>query len=229
MNPQNPLATLTIEMLDLWQAGSGRGEGKHLDSVPVLDAEGLPFLPGRSVKGLLRDAVWHLESIAALAPWAHAAPDTSLTVWLFGSRDSATTETNTTRQTRYTSTPGNVWVSDARLSPAIRHALTAKTAASQALRAALFHDTFSTAIDEASGQAKNQSLRSKRVCVPMVLTAALETSHARGLEIIETALPLIDALGSQRTRGLGRCLWTLERTPHASSNSSKSTAARSTP
>jgi CRISPR/Cas system CSM-associated protein Csm3 (group 7 of RAMP superfamily) len=210
MNQQNSVATITIEMLDLWQAGSGRGEGKHLDSVPVLDAQGLPFLPGRTVKGLLRDAVWHLENIEALSQWSPFAPDTSLTVWLFGSRDSLDNAEDTTRQTRYTSTPGSIWVSDAKLSPGIRDALT-DTTTSLALRGALFHDTFSTAIDEKTGQAKNQTLRSKRVCVPMVLTATLESSHAEGLEIIETALPLIDALGSQRTRGLGRCVWTLER------------------
>lgn len=212
MNPQHVSATLTIDMLDLWQAGSGRGEGKHLDSVPVLDAQGLPFLPGRTVKGLLRDAVWHLESIEALAAWKDVATETNLTVWLFGSRDSLETAADTARQTRYTSTPGSVWVSDARLSSGIRHALTDNTA-SPALRAALFHDSFSTAIDEVTGQAKNHSLRSKRVCVPMVLTATLETSHSKGLDIIEAALPLIDAVGTQRTRGLGRCVWTLERIP----------------
>jgi len=216
MNPQNASTILTIEMLDLWQAGSGRGAGKHLDSVPVLDAQGLPYLPGRTVKGLLRDAVWHLENIDALSPCKEDAPDTSLTVWLFGSRDGLETADGSTRQTRYTSTPGKVWVSDARLSPYIRHALADKTA-TQAQRAALFHDTFSTAIDGKTGQAKSQTLRSKRVCVPMVLTATLETSHTHGLDMIETALPLIDALGSQRTRGLGRCVWSLERIPQVTS------------
>lgn len=205
MNSSKKVAMLTVEMLDLWQAGSGRGEGQHLDSVPVTDADGLPFLPGRTVKGLLRDAVFHLERIDALGSWTDAT-GFGPTVALFGSRDGGEDESGSLVQTRYNSISGSVWVSDARLAPAIR----LQIASTSALRNALFHESFATAIDDCSGQAKEQTLRSKRVCVPMVLTASIETSHPTGLEIIDAALPLIDALGSQRTRGLGRCIWSLK-------------------
>jgi hypothetical protein len=222
LNNQHPtIATLTIEMLDFWQAGSGRGEGQHLDSVPVLDTEDLPFLPGRTIKGLLRDAVWHLESIKALSEWAEYFPCSSVTVSLFGSRDGMNDGPNNRPQTRFNSSEGCFNVSDARLAPAIRHALADK-AATAAWRAALFHDLYATAINETTGQAKDNTLRSKRVCVPMVLSASLETTHAKGLEIFEAAIPLIDALGSQRTRGLGRCVWSLQRT--AQSTSARSAA-----
>ena len=206
--------TLEIDLLDLWQAGSGRGEGHHLDSVPVLDADNLPFLPGRTIKGLLRDAVLHLESIQGFAPELLGASSSAtprgtipITTWIFGTRDGKSGGA----QTRFNSTAGKIWVSDARLSPAIRQRLTDRDQPS--LRAALFHDVFATAIDGVTGQAKDQSLRSKRVCVPMVLHCDLEVDSDATLAIVEAALPLIEAIGTQRTRGLGRCIWTLDRNP----------------
>lgn len=212
--PNATVGTLTIELLDLWQAGSGRGAGQHIDSVPVLDASGLPYLPGRTVKGLLRDAVRQLESIGALKELeARIRADgliniSSITNWLFGTRhDSGEAANNSGAVSRFNTVAGKIWVSDARLSQGLQQAI----AKQQSIRSALFHDVYSTAIDADSGQAKDQSLRSIRVAVPMTLSAPIEVGHIHALDIIEAALPLIDAVGSQRTRGLGRCVWTLQR------------------
>lgn len=214
LSPNATAGTLTIELLDLWQAGSGRGAGQHIDSVPVLDSADLPYLPGRTVKGLLRDAVRHLETIGALKELdARIRADalvnvSSITNWLFGTRhESEEAAFETGPGSRFNTVAGKIWVSDARLSQSLQQAIEKQ----QGIRSALFHDVYSTAIDSDTGQATDQSLRSIRVAVPMTLSAPIEVGHIHALDIIEAALPLIDAVGSQRTRGLGRCVWTLKR------------------
>lgn len=197
--------SLHIELLDLWRAGSGRGEGKHLDAVPVTDANGLPYLPGRTVKGLLRDAVWKLETMGALADWPLPSGAMQWTRVLFGSRDGQENSSATAPQTRFNSDPGCVWVSDARLPSALAQSLKSN----RSLLSSLYHDVSSTAIDNRTGQALNHTLRSHRVCVPMSLTASVESTHVDAVRILSSALPLITSLGAHRTRGFGRCLWTM--------------------
>lgn len=188
---------LEIDILELWQAGSGRGEGSFLDSVPVLDADGLPYLPGRTLKGLLRDAVRALTSFGGCT--------TDMEELLFGTRGDSD---------RYTTKPGALRVGDARLPHAVREHLCEIPAEERERRAraqqkeSLFHDAFQTAIDEAAGVARNRSLRSIRLAVPMLIEAELTETAAlseKQREALCAALPLIDAVGSGRARGLGRC------------------------
>ncbi len=46
---------LTITFLSDWQVSSGLGDGSIADSVLIRDAEGLPYLPGRTLKGIIRE------------------------------------------------------------------------------------------------------------------------------------------------------------------------------
>jgi len=47
----------TIQFLSYWQIGSGKGSGNLSDASILKDANGLPYLPGKTIKGLLLDAV----------------------------------------------------------------------------------------------------------------------------------------------------------------------------
>jgi hypothetical protein len=85
------------------------------------------------------------------------------------------------------------------------------------LRNALFEVLYATAINPDTGAAKNRSLRSMRVAVPMTLvgTIALRPDVSANAElterwdhVIEAALPLVLAVGAHRNRGLGDAvLW----------------------
>lgn len=59
-----------IEFFSNWHCGSGLSAGVTADVIVVKDEHGLPFLPGKTVKGLLRHAVEELysgdESIAKI-------------------------------------------------------------------------------------------------------------------------------------------------------------------
>ena len=55
----------TIKFRSFWHAGSGVATGMEKDSQVIRNADGLPFLPGRTLKGLLKDSAIILASLQA--------------------------------------------------------------------------------------------------------------------------------------------------------------------
>ena len=53
----------TLEFFSFWHCGSGLAAGADLDSLVIKDSQGLPFIPGKTMKGLVRQAA---EEIADL-------------------------------------------------------------------------------------------------------------------------------------------------------------------
>ncbi|WP_172202829.1 RAMP superfamily CRISPR-associated protein [Niveibacterium sp. COAC-50] len=186
--------TLTVTFHDFWHSGSGRGTGNLIDASIDRDAARLPYLPGRQLKGLLREALATLESLGHVA--------TGNTSALFGEGADADAG-----ETRHDSKPGALQVSDARLPEPIVAWLQAGNQRDAAkLRAELTRPIFATTIDEASGTARDQSLRSTEVTIPLTLEAQIEGPDSDDwVATLNRALPLIRAAGAHRSRGLGRC------------------------
>lgn len=44
-----------ITFLDFWHCGSGLSGGAKCDNTCIKDAEGFPYIPGKTIKGVLRD------------------------------------------------------------------------------------------------------------------------------------------------------------------------------
>jgi CRISPR/Cas system CSM-associated protein Csm3 (group 7 of RAMP superfamily) len=61
-----------------WHIGTGRGSGYHLDAIVEKDADDLPYVPGKTLKGLMRDAFFKL------CEWQHF--ESSHLDLLFGKR-----------------------------------------------------------------------------------------------------------------------------------------------
>ena len=192
----NRLATrcLQVRLLDTWHVGSGRAAGRHLDAVVERDPHGLPYLPGRAMKGLLREAAVHLEA------WGHWPPGT--VERLFGS---------VARRAGEPSRPGLVRVGSAELPPAERAWLAGDHPDAARHRAALFMEQFQTAIDADTGIAADGTLRGIECVVPVTLQAEIALDAAA--DALPTAddwqrltqlLPLVRAVGAHRTRGHGR-------------------------
>lgn len=210
-------ARLNLEFHNYWHAGSGKGEGHHVDALCERDQDGLPVLPGRQLKGLLRNAVHRAESWGWLAGLPlPEGPLSSHEELLFGSHSQG--------DSRDASQPGLLQIDSARLPESERQYLAAPAQAE--LRRELFAELFSTAINEL-GSAQRFSLRGLEVCLPLTLHAALQLNltaqqealrnqqqrylHAGvGLRVLESALPLLDNLGAHRTRGLGEAVVTLQ-------------------
>lgn len=185
------VATLVIDIQSYWHPGTGRGSGFHLDAVVHTGPDGLPRLPGRTLKGLLRDAVHRAEQ------WGWSNTPSGSTEALFGTlgRDGQPTR------------PGLLRVSDATLPDGVAAYLA--TEAGKPLIPGLYREHFSTAINADTGVAASRSLRGMQVVVPVMLEALV--TEIPGIVAVpdwQTCLagvfPLVTAVGAQRTRGFGR-------------------------
>ena len=54
-------AQLVIHCDSEWLVGGGESTVGTADLAPMLDAEALPFIPGRTLRGLLREAVTQID------------------------------------------------------------------------------------------------------------------------------------------------------------------------
>jgi CRISPR/Cas system CMR subunit Cmr4 (Cas7 group RAMP superfamily) len=198
--------TLTFDLQSNWHIGSGKEAGAYADSLTIKADHGLPFLPGKSIKGLLRDAF----TIAQANAWCdeieenHAIDDMLLVI--FGSEGQGP------------ESQGMIQLSSATLSfDEIAYFKQQTNAKSH-----LFRVIQSTKIDHETGVAAEGSLRSMEVSVPMTLTCELElnSSHAAFSPDLEKSfLPLLNAccglileLGAKRHRGLGQVIVRAEKT-----------------
>jgi len=195
---------LMIEFTHFWHCGSGRSGGKKVDALVEKDEKNIPFVPGKTLRGVLREAVRQAEGFK-LYQSLHTGTDHSIETLLFGSRE----------ETRDQQTCGLLAVSDARVSSAEQHYL----GQNQEKASLLCRDISRTAINHQTGAAIDKSLRTQEVAIPMNLCAELDAlsisassleEQSTLAEIINIALPYVDGIGALRQRGLGRCVLSLE-------------------
>lgn len=194
---------LTIDIQSYWHPGTGRGQGSHVDAVAHRDTHGLPVLPGRTIKGLLRDAVTRWEA------FSEETEQPSLAEQLFGPDADAGEKW-----------PGLLRVSDAVLPPDVRYYLKKSAEENEGennLVPGLYQTLHATAIEQKTGTAVDKSLRGIEVVIPLTLYATLDEvpnaacQVADWAERIQPALSLIQAVGAHRTRGLGRAVVVLDK------------------
>lgn len=201
------MAELLVEIFEYWHAGSSRGSGVAADATCLKDRHGLPYLPGRQLKGLLRDAVHRCPLVTERAP--DRTPD-EVVDQLFGSEGFVSVGTAGERQAVEETVRGALGFSDARLPGAVRDYLSSGDGPGLATH--LFAAMTQTAVDHDRGAAFSGSLRRTEVAIPLTLHAEitwLGAAEAEGAlawrDIIADALPLVTAVGRHRSRGLGRC------------------------
>ena len=202
-------AFLTFDIRSYWHAGSGRGGGAALTNMVHKDPDGLPNLPGRSVKGLVRDAMYRAEV------WGHITK--GRTEAIFGLNTLAKPEER--QLTRHQSVPGCLAFGNAELPEALRRHLKFLACKDKGQRKELapyfYTGLHATAINE-KGTAREGSLRGYEVTIPLVLTAPIhvldECFCDAWFDDLRRCLPLIRGLGMGRNRGLGRCSVSLEVT-----------------
>jgi CRISPR-associated protein Csx10 len=56
-----------VEFEEYWRVGSGEGAGRHLDALVRRDGYGLPFVPGTTIRGLVRDGLREIARLAGRA------------------------------------------------------------------------------------------------------------------------------------------------------------------
>ncbi len=173
--------SLTVEILEYWHAGSGRSRGPVVDSEPVKTPAGLPYLPGKTLRGLVREGVHQAEEAG------HHAVPAGTVARLFGKPQQE----------------GSLRFSDATLGKELEAWVATDP---EARCEVLFRRLGMTAIEGRTGQAADETLRFVEVSIPVTLTARV---HALGdpggaEEALRAGLCFVRGLGSGRRRGLGR-------------------------
>ena len=174
-----------IEMLDDWHAGSGLSAGVDVDLLVIKDSLNFPFIPGKTLKGLLKDGAMDLVDAGVL--------EREKVVEIFG--EDARKNNN---GDEVISKEGNVYFTNAELTLNMKQQLKEKTHL-------LYRKISATAIEK-NGLVKEKSLRRIEMTVPIILFAKIENvSTPDQREILEKCMKMVKRLGSWRNRGYGRC------------------------
>lgn len=171
-----------LEFFSYWHCGSGLAKGADVDQLVVKDEYGLPFVPGKTIKGLVREAA---ENINALSSKGYNTDS------IFGKCDNDG------------SSQGLSFFSNAEFPESDK-----LTIINEKLKMYLFSTVSSTAIGD-DGIAKEHSLRKTEVALPCILTGYVLNVPEDGIELIKNSFRFIKRLGENRNRGLGRCEFTI--------------------
>ena len=178
-----------------WHCGSGLAAGADKDALVVKDRNKLPFIPGKTMKGLIREAVEDIYDLRKLE-------DRSLIVEMFGNsidrNNKVVTAENDSRE-YVDMVKGVSFFTNVQLSAVEQNVIAKKRLADFLYRA-----ISSTAIDS-DGIAQDFSLRRMETVVPCSLEGEILNVPDKMSDVIVEALKYIKRLGANRNRGLGRC------------------------
>lgn len=183
------MITYTIQFLSDWHCSSGLSGGAETDANIIKDSNNMPYVPGKTIKGLLRDL--NIEIFKNSERFAKFEE----TKMLLGKEVDKEDGTE--------SISGNLFFSNAILCKEEYDDVVINQ-----LQPYLYRNISSTRIDEL-GVASDKSLRVTEVCMPLKLSGSIQFEyeddfHANS-STIEELLKCLRALGMNRNRGLGRC------------------------
>ena len=209
---------IRIEMLSDWHVGIGAGRPGDVDRLVARDRDGLPYIPGKTMRGIWRDAcerlAWGLDD-GKPGEWCR------LVSTIFGS------------QPGVRDTPGagvgepasddapngsRLDLRPAQMSAVFRDAFRDVSRRSQVhrrqLRSALTFIKPGVEIDPQRGQARDEHLRTwemARAQTELIAEGQLldlpDGLRDSAWALMVAALRLIERLGAKRRRGAGRCRW----------------------
>ncbi len=192
----------TITFHSYWHCGCGLGAGAKADALVVKNDDSMPFVPGRTVKGLVRENAEMLVEVGNAPVSQDDIED------CFGTEGNA----------EGTSKISKAFFSNATLSDEVCAGIqqSGKDATDY-----LYRQMASTSIDD-SGVAADHTLRSVEVTVPCELNGYVGGVPDNMADFVCRALRMVRRLGVGRNRGLGRCTITAEAVDAEQSAASQS-------
>ncbi len=198
-----------------WRVGSGAGRMGVLDELVARSPDGLPWIAGKTLKGLVREALYELADFGQIKDdipelICGSAPQDKL--------DDENEDNFTANRKRFSTKKGHVRFGSAEMPKEWRDWASSKKNENSPIIDALFDKRNMGAIE--NGVAKDNSLRSVEVTAPMVLEAKIQIisqediTQDRADEISEALVncaPLIRRIGRGRTRGFGRVSVKIEK------------------
>ncbi len=177
-----------IQFFSEWHAGSGLTSGSDLDALVVKDKDGFPFIPGKTLKGLFKEAATEILELLKIDP-----EQSELITELFGYFDE-----NPVMDSKI-HTQGKAFFSNAEVSPELKKAITRN------YPGYFYRHTASTAIGE-NGIAVPHSLRRMQTVIPCQLVGTIYGVDEKFKPDLIKCMKWIKRLGQNRHRGLGRCI-----------------------
>ena len=172
-----------IEFFTDWNCSSGLTGNAYIDIAALRDKDGFPYIPGKTIKGLLRDAAKNLDI------------DDKAEKEIFGSEKKKAGDKSEDENKQ-----GCAYFSNAEICEEVRNALKNDAKKKQYL----FREIASTAIDSDTGVAKDKSLRKIEVVIPLTLFGMIECEEEYKKTLVD-CMSFVKRLGLNRNRGLGRC------------------------
>ena len=166
-----------VDFYSLWHCGSGLAGGAEMDAFVLKDRRQLPYIPGKTIKGLIREA---LEEVICYTSGEH------LKEYVLLSLGSETDKGVTYFTNAYLDAKEQEYI------------------ISNDLSDLLYRNISSTAIGQ-DGLAADHSLRVIECTVPCTLHGEIQDIPDELYEDYKLALQMIKGLGFKRNRGLGRC------------------------
>lgn len=192
----------SVTFYSYWHVGSGLSGGASTNALVLKNSFGLPFIPGRTLKGLLREAA---ETVKSFHP--EFIPGKFIDE-VFGPR---TEEGAIDKASEYDLSYGSFF-GNAELSSGLSSALT-KEQNGENLKSYLYHNISSTAISkDGKGQALDYTLRKMQVTIPLTLYAYIDNfpDEEEYIQYMNRCFKWVKRMGVNRNRGLGRCFFELK-------------------
>lgn len=219
----NKTVTLTysLSFYSEWHCGSGLAAGADVDALVVKDRDGLPYVPGKTIKGLVREAVEtiiqcstkgnNIKSIKKNCTEIYSCEEIyKMFAGVFGngmerswnifSDEKVKGEGNESMFKTKFMKKGMTFFSNAEFDPSLR----ALVLSDKDFKRYLYRSVSFTAIDE-DGIAEKHSLRKIETTIPCKLTGKIIDIPEEFVYYIVGGLHFIKRLGLNRNRGLGRC------------------------
>lgn len=218
--------SLKLEMLSDWHIGSGFGRPGDVDRLIRRDADGMPYIPAKTLTGIWRDAC---ETVAdGLDGQKTDGNWQRLISLIFGDQ---TNQKGNPAQSQFKNPPrleaprpSLISIRAARYPDAIRRAIKSKPR----LRECVTFIKAGMMIDPRTGQARNQFLRFEEMGRKgTILSADVHFEHGRiqdevtrqaAIALLVIGAQFVERLGGKRRRGAGKCALTLDGIGDAASN-----------
>jgi CRISPR/Cas system CSM-associated protein Csm3 (group 7 of RAMP superfamily) len=188
-----------IEFHTYWHCGSGLAAGADLDSLVVKDSNSLPYVPGKTIKGLVSEAVVEIRGFQKNDKDEELIDAAFKKDFGYFDGEKIKSTTKEEKDVEENMQRGGAFFTNAELLEKEKNAIVSNKAQSY-----LYTSIASTALNE-KGVAKDHSLRSMQVTVPCTLYGEIQNISDEMYNEIKNALKYIKRLGQNRNRGLGRC------------------------
>lgn len=179
-----------ITFFDFWHIGSGLTGSTYADGIVLKNNDGLPVIPGKSLKGLLREAAVAIHKLDKTMVSGEFIDD------IFGMPQDKSS----------VGKEGCAFFTNAGLSKYLSEAIIKKE-----MQSTLYQVLASTKID-ANGQAENHSLRQLEVTIPLTLYATINDFPLKPEydAQLQHCFNWVKQMGLNRNHGLGRCYFSIK-------------------